>query len=70
MPGLKAARDTARLTTDSYTALVRERLGAEMPTLRRNRPYMHGERTVRVRWSRDEPAIVHVLGARSRTPQM
>lgn len=56
------------MTIDSYTALVRERLGAEMPTLRRNRPFMHGERTVRVRWSRDEPAIVHVLGARSRTP--
>ena len=68
MLGLKAARDTAHLTIDAYTALVRERLGAEVPTLRRNRPFMHGERTVRVRWSRDEPAIVHVLGARSRTP--
>ncbi|WP_419860872.1 hypothetical protein [Candidatus Palauibacter sp.] len=68
MLGLRAARDTARLTIDSYTALVRERLGAEVPTLRRNRPFMHGERTVRVRWSRDEPAVVHVLGARSRTP--
>ena len=46
MLGLRAARDTARLTIDSYTALVRERLGAEVPTLRRNRPFMHGERTV------------------------
>ena len=66
--GLKAARDTARLTIDTYTAVVRERLGLEMPSLRRNRPWMHGERTVRTRWSRDEPAVVHVLGARFRTP--
>ncbi|WP_425152975.1 hypothetical protein [Candidatus Palauibacter sp.] len=65
--GLKAARDTARLTIDTYTALIRERLGFEWPSPRRNRPWVHGERTARVRWSRDEPAIVHVLAARFRT---
>ncbi|WP_423925019.1 hypothetical protein [Candidatus Palauibacter sp.] len=64
--GLKATRDTARLTIDTYTALIRERLGFEMPSFRRNRPWVHGERTARVRWSRDEPAIVHVLAARLR----
>ena len=66
--GVKAARDTARLNIDAYTALIRERLGLELPALRRNRPWMHGERTVRVRWSREEPDVVHVLGARLREP--
>ena len=66
--GLKAARDTARLTIDAYTALLRERVGAEMPSYERNRPMVHGERTARVRWSRAEPAVVHVLAARSRQP--
>ena len=66
--GLKAARDTARLTIDSYTALLRERIGGEVPSYERNRPSLHGERTARVRWSRDEPAIVHVLAARFRQP--
>lgn len=66
--GLKAARDTARLTIDTYTALLRERMGVELPSYERNRPWAHGERTARVRWSRDEPAIVHVLAARFRLP--
>ncbi len=66
--GLKAARDTARLTIDTYTALIRERMGFEMPSYERNRPWMHGERTARVRWSRNEPAVVHVLAARFREP--
>ena len=64
--GLKAARDTACLSIDTYTALIRERLGLEWPSPRRNRPWAHGERTARVRWSRDEPAVVHVLAARFR----
>lgn len=64
--GLKAARDTARLTIDAYTALIRERMGGEMPSTQRSRPWLHGERTARVRWSRDEPAVVHVLAARAR----
>ena len=66
MLGLKAARDTACLSIDTYTALIRERLGLEWPSPRRNRPWAHGERTARVRWSRDEPAVVHVLAARFR----
>ncbi|MYE34776.1 MAG: hypothetical protein F4X23_07975 [Gemmatimonadales bacterium] len=66
--GLKAARDTARLTIDAYTALIRERMGFEMPSQERNRPWMHGERTARVRWSREEPTVVHVLAARFREP--
>ncbi|MCZ0934069.1 MAG: hypothetical protein OXJ54_02700 [Gemmatimonadetes bacterium] len=66
--GLKAARDTARLTIDAYTALIRERIGVEMPSHERNRPGVHGERTTRVRWSRDEPAVAHVIAARLRQP--
>ncbi len=66
--GLKLARDTARLTIDSYTALIRERMGFEAPALRRNRPWVHGARAIRVRWSREEPDIVHILGARFSQP--
>ena len=54
----------------SYTAVIRERLGAEFPSFRRDRPWFHGERAARVRWSRDEPGVVHVLGARFRDPSM
>ena len=68
--GVKAARDTAGRSLDSYTAVIRERLGAEFPSFRRDRPWFHGERTARVRWSRDEPSVVHVLGARFRDPSM
>ena len=66
--GVKAARDTARPRIDSYTALIRDRMGAEAPAYRRDRPYVHGERVARVRWSHDEPEVVHVLGARFRHP--
>ena len=62
--GVKEARDTASSTIDSYTALIRERMGIEVPGVRRNWPSMHGERTIRVRWSREERDVVHVLGAR------
>ena len=66
--GAKAARDTARLAIDAYTALIRERVGMEAPAFRRDRPWMHGERAIRVRWSREEPDVAHVLGARFRHP--
>ena len=65
--GARAARDTARLSLDAYTALVRERMGLELPSpLGRNRPWLHSERAARVRWSRHEPTVVRVLGARLR----
>ena len=64
--GAKAARDSARLNIDSYTALIRERLSVDGPTLRRHQPWVNAERAVRVRWSRAEPDIVHVLGSRQR----
>ena len=66
--GAKAARDSARLNIDSYTALIRERMGVKAPSLQRDRPWVNGERAVRVRWSRAEPNVVHVLGARFRHP--
>ena len=64
--GAKAARDTARLAIDAYTALIRERIGLEAPSFRRDRPLVHGERAVRIRWSRQEPDVAHVLGSRVR----
>ena len=68
--GLKAARDTAGLAIDAYTAVIRERMGVEMPDYRRDRPWFSGERTARFRWSREEPTIVHVLGASWRDPSL
>ena len=68
MLGARAARDTSRLGIDSYTALIRERIGVEFPTFRRDRPWVNGERAVRVRWSREEPNVVRVLGSRFRHP--
>ena len=66
--GVKAARDTARLGIDSYTGLARERVDFQAPALRRDRPWVNGERVTRIRWSRNEPSVVHVLGSRLRHP--
>ncbi|MDE2980460.1 MAG: hypothetical protein OXU74_04615 [Gemmatimonadota bacterium] len=66
--GVKAARDTARLGIDSYTGLTRERVDFRAPALRRDRPWVNGERVTRIRWSRSEPSVVHVLGSRLRHP--
>ena len=70
MLGLKAARNTARLSIEAYTAVIRERMAVEQPASRRDRPWMHGERTARFRWSRYEPTIVHVLGGRFGDPSL
>ena len=64
--GVRAARDTARMAIDSYTALVRERMGVSMSVSRRNRRLANGESVTRIRWSRDGPEIAHVLGSRLR----
>ena len=66
--GVKAARDTARLGIDTYTGLARERVNFQAPALRRDRPWVNGERVTRIRWSRSEPSVVHVLGSRLRHP--
>jgi len=66
MLGARAARDTARLAIDSYTALVRERLGVSLSVSRRDRRLANGESVTRIRWSRSGPEIVHVLGSRFR----
>jgi hypothetical protein len=54
------------LAIDSYTALVRERLGVSLSVSRRDRRLANGESVTRIRWSRSEPEIVHVLGSRFR----
>ena len=66
--GAQAARHTAQLSVDAYTALIRERIGFGAPAYRRDRPLIHGERTARVRWSREEPEVVHLLGGRLQRP--
>ena len=68
MLGVRAARDPTRLAIDSYTALVQERVGIELPTIQRDRPWVNAERVARIRWSREESNVVHVLGARLRNP--
>ena len=64
--GARHARDTARLAIGSYSAVIRERVGMVFPTFQRDRPWVNGERVVRVRWLRDEANTVDVLRARFR----
>ena len=40
--GAKAARDTSRHTIDAYTAVIRERVGVEAPSFRRDRLHGYG----------------------------
>lgn len=62
--GARAARDTARLAIDSYTALIRERMIVEWPSYTRSRPLVSGEQVSRIRWARGEPTVVRLLGLR------
>ena len=66
--GARHARDTARLAIGSYAAIIRERMGFVAPGHRRDRPWASAERTARVRWSRSEPNLVDILGARVHNP--
>ena len=66
MKGARTARDTALLAIESYTAIVRERVSADLPWGLRPTPFADAEFATRVRWSRDEPTIAHILGARER----
>ncbi len=65
--GVRAARDAAVPTIDSYTALIRERMGVTASLSRRAGRLAHGESATRVRWSHDEPEVARVLGSRFRT---
>ena len=66
--GVRAARDAQRSSVLSYTALVREQLAFASPGWARDRPLVNAEYAARVRWSRNEPDIIHVLGSRLRHP--
>jgi len=52
----------------SYTALVRERLAADLRLPLRDRTIVRQESASRVFWSRDGEVLVQALGARSKTP--
>ena len=60
--GARHTRDTARLAIGSYSAVIRERMGFGLPGHQRDRPWASAERAVRVRWSRDGPNLVDILG--------
>lgn len=64
MEGARAARDSALSDIESYTALVRERGSVEASVLVRDRPVARFESATRVRWSRDGPTVLRVLGSR------
>lgn len=64
MLGARAARDAALSDIASYTAVVRERNSFEFSMLVRDRPIVRRESATRVRWSRDEPTVLRVLGSR------
>ena len=64
MLGAKAARDTARLAIDAYTALIRERMSFEAcPPYGATARGCTASAWLRIRWSREEPDVAHVLGA-------
>ena len=63
--GARAARDSALSEIDSYTAIVRERGSVEVSVLVRDRPVARFESATRVRWSRDGPTVLRVLGSRA-----
>ncbi len=65
MEGARRARDSALAGIDAYTAVVRERSSVEAGVLVRDRPMLRFESTSRVRWSKEEPTVVRVLGARA-----
>ena len=62
--GARAARDSALSDIDSYTAMVRERNSIEFSMLVRDRPFLRQESATRVRWSRNQPTVLRVLGSR------
>ena len=64
MEGARAARDSALADIQSYTAVVRERGSFEASVLVRDRPVVRFESATRVRWSRDGPLVLRVLGSR------
>lgn len=60
--GLKAARDTARLAIDAYTAVIRERMGMELPTPQR--AIDHGcTASARPAWASSGGEDFYALGA-------
>lgn len=64
MEGARAARDSALSEIESYTATIRERNSVEFSMLVRDRPIWRQESATRVRWSRNEPTVIRVLGSR------
>ncbi len=64
MEGVRDARDSALSEIESYTALVRERRSVEASLLVRDRPVLRFESATRVRWSKDGPTVLRVLGSR------
>lgn len=64
MEGARAARASLLSDIESYTATIRERHSVEFSWLVRDRPLLRRESATRVRWSRNEPTVLRVLGAR------
>ena len=64
MEGARAARDSALSDIESYTATIRERNSVAFSMLVRDRPFLRQESATRVRWSRNEPTVLRVLGSR------
>ncbi len=62
--GARAARDSLSSEIESYTAIVRERMSGEAGILVREWPVFSRESVTRVRWAKDEPSVMRVLGSR------
>ena len=64
MEGARGARDSALSDIEAYTAVVSERSSVEAAVFVRDRPIVRLESATRVRWSKDGPTVLRVLGAR------
>lgn len=64
----RAARDSLETTILAYTAVVKQRIGLALRTPLKDRMLFRSETAARVRWSRDEAAVVRMLGAREFHP--
>src|SRR5207253_1991852 len=64
----RAFRDAADSTILSYTATVHSRMAAALRMPLKDRTLYRRESSMRIRWSRNAPAVVRLISFREQTP--
>lgn len=67
---VRARRSLQRIEIGAYRALVRERMSAHLDLPFRDRLVYRREMAARIRWTRDGPSTLEVLGARELRPSL